>query len=163
MDDEQLRLPFSPRGGCASNRMQQKAALCVSFSVLLLTGAITDETEKDGVCSVDEAGKSDCCVGTSCPNLPTLLQDVVNDSNVWLQYVEKIERELRLSEETETGCWSEGVCGCYDSVVDDDLAVWKERGGIERTEFDAAKQYGVHYQIVNHTLRRQQDCLFSAR
>ena len=32
---------------------------------------------------------------------------------------------------------------------------------MDRTELNAAKQYGVHYQIVNHTLRRQQDCLFS--
>ena len=59
--------------------------------------------------------------------------------------------------------WDGGVCGCYDNVVHDDLKVWRERGGIEWAELNAAKQYGVHYQIVNHTLRRQQDCLFSAR
>lgn len=51
-------------------------------------------------------------------------------------------------------------------MIDADLAVWRERGGITREEFLEAKRApirGVHYQIINHTLYREEQCLFNAR
>ena len=52
-------------------------------------------------------------------------------------------------------------------MIDSDLRVWRERGGVEREEFEAVKMSstmrGVHYQIIDHTLYRQEDCMFSAR
>ena len=56
-------------------------------------------------------------------------------------------------------------CGCYKSVIDDDLKVWTDKGGIEKSDFDNAKTQtrGTHYQIINHVLYRQKDCMFEAR
>lgn len=52
-------------------------------------------------------------------------------------------------------------------MIDSDLAVWRERGGIQRAEFEAAKtsatSRGVHYQVIDHVLYRQRDCMFSSR
>ena len=47
------------------------------------------------------------------------------------------------------------------SVIDSDLAVWKE--GISKEQFDKAKGKGTHYQIINHKLYREDDCMFPAR
>ena len=47
------------------------------------------------------------------------------------------------------------------SVIDHDLEVWKN--GIERREFDHAQGHGTHYQIINHKLYREEDCMFPFR
>ena len=39
--------------------------------------------------------------------------------------------------------------------------MWSD--GISRSSFELAKQRGVHYQVINHKLYRQKDCLFAAR
>ena len=118
------------------------------------------------MCSVDdEIGSEQCRSGTDNfagepgPFLRPLL--FANESK-WEKYVNEIRHRWQEEEEKEE-CWSDGVCGCYDKVMQNDLKVWRDRGGVRWEEFEAAKQHGVHYQIVNHTLRRQQDCLFSAR
>ena len=73
------------------------AAVCVSFSLLLLTGAVAEDEEVvDGVCSVDETGNSDCCAGNSCQKSAALLHGA-NVSSAWLPYVNKIEREWGLA------------------------------------------------------------------
>ena len=59
-----------------------------------------------------------------------------------------------------------GGCGCYAPVLEDDLGVWRERGGVRWEDFQAAKQQGqraVHYQIIDHKLYRQEDCMFEPR
>ena len=51
-------------------------------------------------------------------------------------------------------------------MLEDDLAVWRERGGVKWDDFLAAKQQGqraVHYQIIDHKLYRQEDCMFEPR
>lgn len=55
--------------------------------------------------------------------------------------------------------------GCYKSVIKDDLMIWKDKNGITKSDFDKAKKgtRGTHYQIINHKLYRQNDCMFEAR
>lgn len=48
-----------------------------------------------------------------------------------------------------------------DSVLDNDLSTWEE--GIRRSDFDAAIDRGTHYQIINHKLYRQTECMFPFR
>ena len=52
---------------------------------------------------------------------------------------------------------------CFESVIKEDLFLWKKKGGVSKEEFDKAKKFGVHYQIIDHRLYRQPACMFSAR
>lgn len=45
--------------------------------------------------------------------------------------------------------------------MDRDLEVWE--GGITKDVFDKAKNKGTHYQIINHKLYREKDCMFPFR
>lgn len=51
----------------------------------------------------------------------------------------------------------------YFSVIDSDLAVWEKKGSIPEEEFKAVKKRGVHYQIINHKLYREEACMFPFR
>ena len=86
------------------------------------------------------------------------------DSSRWQKYLELFS--------SATSEWSlldgdfEG-CAHLTPVIASDLAPWRERGGVRWEEFEAAKEQLptslVHYQIINHTLYRQQSCLFESR
>lgn len=54
-------------------------------------------------------------------------------------------------------------CFIVNSVIEEDLAPWKN--GITEEVFNTAKSnnYGSHYQIVNHKLYREEGCMFPAR
>lgn len=54
-------------------------------------------------------------------------------------------------------------CFIVESVIEEDLAPWKN--GITEEVFNTAKSnnYGSHYQIVNHKLYREDSCMFPAR
>ncbi|KAK3750103.1 hypothetical protein QZH41_010842, partial [Actinostola sp. cb2023] len=54
-------------------------------------------------------------------------------------------------------------CGCYSDVIDKDLSFWKDKGGITKQDFDAASGKGTHYQIINHRLYREEECMFLFR
>ena len=60
-----------------------------------------------------------------------------------------------------------GGCGCHAPTLREDLEPWVQRGAIQWEEFAAAQQNRrsglVHYQVVNHTLFRQQECMFRFR
>ena len=86
---------------------------------------------------------------------------LVSIESHWKHYLSQIATSVA----SYQGCQGER-CGCHGAVIDADLAVWKERGGIRWEEFLEAKKAqirGVHYQIINHTLFREEQCLFSAR
>ena len=58
------------------------------------------------------------------------------------------------------GCGNNS-CECFTPIIDEDLEMWSD--GISRSSFELAKQRGVHYQVIDHKLYRQKDCLFTAR
>ena len=47
--------------------------------------------------------------------------------------------------------------------MDEDLVIWKD--GIPKEKFDDAlrRNLGVHYQIINHKLYRDSECMFPFR
>ena len=62
------------------------------------------------------------------------------------------------------GCTGEH-CDCHGDVINNDLEVWRERGGVMWEEFEAVKtsMRGVHYQIIDHILYREEACMFNSR
>ncbi|KAK3734105.1 hypothetical protein RRG08_000020 [Elysia crispata] len=54
-------------------------------------------------------------------------------------------------------------CSCYERVLERDLRIWEEKRGITEEHLKAAIPYGVHYQILDHKLYRQDDCMFPFR
>ena len=59
--------------------------------------------------------------------------------------------------------YKECSTNCFGSVIEEDLAPWRRKGGLSKEEFARAKSFGVHYQVIGHKLYRQEKCLFSAR
>ena len=43
------------------------------------------------------------------------------------------------------------------------MSVWEKAGGIQKEQFDKAKNRGTLYQIINHRLYRQNECMFPFR
>ncbi|RUS86018.1 hypothetical protein EGW08_006230 [Elysia chlorotica] len=76
----------------------------------------------------------------------------------WSHYNELIQSAVSAYQD----CKSD-YCSCYDRVLERDLRVWEERKGITEKNLRAAIPYGIHYQIINHKLYRQYDCMFSSR
>ncbi|XP_070577537.1 protein O-glucosyltransferase 1-like [Ptychodera flava] len=56
-------------------------------------------------------------------------------------------------------------CSCHRDVLNNDLKVWKDRGGITQELFETAlgQKIGTHYQIIKHKLYRSKECMFPAR
>ena len=79
----------------------------------------------------------------------------------WSSYLQLINSSTDASSQP---CSEE--CGCHGPVINADLAVWKDRGGITYQDFLSSKESrfrGVHYKIINHALYRQPDCMFGPR
>ncbi|XP_071818025.1 protein O-glucosyltransferase 1-like [Apostichopus japonicus] len=76
----------------------------------------------------------------------------------WSKYKSLIDDALKNYQE-----FTENDCSCFTDVIDEDLAPWKERGGISQDDIDAAKSMGTKYQIINHKLYRGEKCMFPAR
>lgn len=74
----------------------------------------------------------------------------------WEKYLLKIEESVR----NYTDC-SKDDCSCHQGVIDKDLATWSN--GIDNELFVKAKDRGVHYQIIDHKLYRQSECMFTFR
>eukprot|EP00794_Sanderia_malayensis_P006115 gene6115-6819_t len=78
----------------------------------------------------------------------------------WKRYIDNINKAKTEFKE----CPNEKI-GCFKKQIERDLKLWKDKGGIEKRDFDEAlaRQSGVHYQIINHKLYRENDCIFPAR
>ena len=83
----------------------------------------------------------------------------------WQRYLDLINSSLA-DYLHSSECKGEKGRGCYASVLESDLGVWRERGGVNWEDFQAVKHQGqraVHYQIIDHKLYRQEDCMFGPR
>ncbi|XP_067684797.1 protein O-glucosyltransferase 1-like [Haliotis asinina] len=74
----------------------------------------------------------------------------------WKKYLDKIDEAVRNYEECQ-----QDDCSCHSSVIEEDLLPWKD--GITRQQFEESMERGVHYQIVNHKLYREDACMFPFR
>ncbi|KAG8198008.1 hypothetical protein JTE90_001848 [Oedothorax gibbosus] len=54
------------------------------------------------------------------------------------------------------------ICACYDNLIEEDLSPWKQNG-INKQDILDSKNMGTHYQIINHVLYRESDCMFPFR
>ena len=90
----------------------------------------------------------------------------------WSKYLQLINTSLsggdgRGSESLCSGAGDDPACDCpHTDTITADLAVWRERGGITRQDFLSAREErlrGVHYQIIDHVLYREPDCMFGPR
>lgn len=134
-------------------------AMCSKHLLLLLIAAAfcffgNDFTEKgeDNFCY----SEGDCCAleEKEC-------RDNEPHPHKWSRYL-KLVREAR--ENNSLDSISGETCeDTYGSVLAEDLRVWREKGGIEKEEFEQTKSLGVHYQIVDHKLYRQGKCVFGPR
>ncbi|XP_063952444.1 protein O-glucosyltransferase 1-like [Lytechinus pictus] len=85
------------------------------------------------------------------------LADTENDDR-WKPYLSLIEEATSSYED----CAMDD-CSCHAGVMDEDLSVWQERGGITREDVERAESRGTLYQIINHHLFREEKCMFPAR
>ncbi|CAG2111313.1 unnamed protein product [Medioppia subpectinata] len=69
-----------------------------------------------------------------------------------------------MSETLETNTVSDTSCGHYLNFLDHDMSEWM-RSGITKSAIDEAvdNKRGVHYQIIDHSLYRDTDCMFPSR
>ena len=59
--------------------------------------------------------------------------------------------------------WNLSGIMCVRSVMNEDLAVFEKADGITKEQFERSKGRATHYQIIDHKLYRQPDCMFPAR
>ncbi|XP_029205665.1 protein O-glucosyltransferase 1-like isoform X2 [Acropora millepora] len=106
--------------------------------------------------SIGSEGLGDCSIDDSCEGNHGKEKYIIKDS--WKSYLDKIDQAVAQYED----CLNK-KCACYSDVIDDDLRIWKDRGGISKSEFDDTAGHGVHYQVIDHKLYRESDCMFPFR
>ncbi|XP_020606070.1 protein O-glucosyltransferase 1-like [Orbicella faveolata] len=100
--------------------------------------------------------QGDCSKDGSCEEKHGKEKYIAKES--WKKYLHKIDKATANYQDC-----SNKKCACYSDVIDDDLRIWKERGGIKKSDFDNTDGRGVHYQIINHKLYRENNCMFPFR
>lgn len=122
-----------------------------SLCVLCLCGYLQPLTADQGTCFAEK--------GEGCSHdQPD--SAVFASGRSWDRYLHLINSSLATYQE----CEADG-CGCYDGVLDNDLGPWRD-GGITWNDFKAAREYApraVLYQVIDHKLYRQKDCIFEFR
>ena len=88
----------------------------------------------------------------------------------WSKYLDLVEASLSSGDDGRGSSElprSGGGDSCpHMATITADLAVWRERGGITHQDFLSAREErfrGVHYQIIDHVLYREPDCMFGPR
>lgn len=87
-----------------------------------------------------------------------------SNNSKWSGYIETIQKHWTNAGQEVKSNQSVKKCGeIYNFVLQNDLSVWKDKGGITYQEFIASKPLGVHYQIIDHVLYREPKCIFGPR
>ncbi|XP_013193124.2 O-glucosyltransferase rumi homolog [Amyelois transitella] len=81
-------------------------------------------------------------------------------SKVANEWAPELLKTIQAAVESYTPCES-SKCGCYKSVIEHDLAPFKE--GISEHQFDLARTKGTKYQVIDGIVYREKDCHFPAR
>ncbi|XP_063592204.1 O-glucosyltransferase rumi homolog [Penaeus indicus] len=119
------------------------------FISLLRSSCSTTE----GTCSRDESGE--------CSDDDAIKEKARNkysqESNTkWAHHRAQIENAVA----TYKGCDPE-KCSCHYPLIKKDLTVF--RSGIGKDILQAARDRGTFYQIINHKLYREKNCMFPSR
>lgn len=115
--------------------------------VVLLTVSLHNGLTDNGMCMAKES-----CTETADPYEPTVNQYKSADN----KYITLIQEAL----DSYVPC-RQSNCSCHADVLKSDLRPF--RTGITQQMVERARSYGTKYQIVNHRLYRQKDCMFPAR
>ncbi|XP_071961633.1 protein O-glucosyltransferase 1-like [Antedon mediterranea] len=102
-------------------------------------------------CQTCKNGDEDCD-----PNTTT--EDKYSENARWKPYLKAIASAV----ESYEPC-NQDDCTCHLGVLENDMKVWEEKGGITNKDFEEAKAFGTHYQIINHKMYREDKCMFPAR
>ncbi|XP_068714571.1 protein O-glucosyltransferase 1-like [Montipora foliosa] len=103
--------------------------------------------------------QGDCLKGGSClENEESHGKGKYLNKASWKSYLDKMEQAMAQYKDC-----SNIKCACYSDVIDNDLRIWNDRGGVSKREFDDTAGRGVHYQVINHKLYRENDCMFPFR
>ena len=78
-------------------------------------------------------------------------QNYVHNRHTWLKEINKSQNHSDCSE------------NCYQTQLDRDFAFWHQKGKIGYDSFQLALKYGIHYQIINRKVYRQNSCSFPSR
>ncbi|XP_065095116.1 O-glucosyltransferase rumi homolog [Ochlerotatus camptorhynchus] len=121
----------------------QYPQVVIVLLVLSFHNGLTD----DGMCLAKEP-----CKESPDPDEPKIDLYKAADN----KYVTLIQEALA----SYTPC-RQANCSCHADVLKSDLRPFKT--GITQQMVERARSYGTKYQIVNHRLYRQKDCMFPAR
>lgn len=78
--------------------------------------------------------------------------------NKWEKYLDLIEEANKKYKPCQ-----QDNCSCHEGVIENDLRVWEHEKVITREQVAKAKRMGVFYQIINHELYRDSNCMFPSR
>ncbi|XP_022257572.1 O-glucosyltransferase rumi homolog [Limulus polyphemus] len=138
----------------AASLIKERTLIFILFSLSLtkLVLAHSDQHETE-FCNTEAEGK---CSKTNTEQLAEMKYRKEENTR-WSHYLEKLEQALKEYEPCNAT-----DCSCHTSVISRDLAPWKKKG-ISQALIQAAKERGTHYQIINHKLYRDSECMFPFR
>lgn len=117
----------------------------VTTFIIVIISLINRTTSSESFCGLDDK---------SCDN--NLSSPLLVDKR-WNHYLKAIDE----ANASFRPC-IRSSCECFTSQILEDLKPWIKTG-ISKDDIDKGKKFGVHFQVINHQIRRQSDCLFPAR
>ncbi|XP_060067840.1 protein O-glucosyltransferase 1-like [Ylistrum balloti] len=127
-------------------------------SVCLVTVSLVSSCLSEEVCQAKQDARGESCATESAQKKEDSKYTPSSNTR-WKNYLKKIDKALT----DYTECSSD-LCSCHQDVISNDLRVWEEKpGGITKDMITESIQRGVHYQIINHKLYREDQCMFPNR
>lgn len=122
---------------------------CTFMTVLLnVIFLLLQQSQGEEVCEQKGDGKVESCELSK-------QKDGLQKYTKWNNFLQDMERALDY-----IPCQRDN-CSCHSTLIENDLSVWKN--GIDREIIETAKSRGTHYQIINHRLYRDKECMFPFR
>ncbi|XP_076344324.1 O-glucosyltransferase rumi homolog isoform X2 [Tachypleus tridentatus] len=134
----------------AANLIEKSAFIFILFSISLIILVETHIEEHEAEFCNGEAEEK--CPETNSERLSEMKYRKERNTR-WGHYLDKLEQALRDYEP-----YNATDCSCHTR----DLAPWKKKG-ISQVLIQNAKERGTRYQIINHKLYRDPECMFPFR